>query len=79
LQVYYIKPAKYKAVLNKPGKPEEKKLSDELCRFAGLFSIGPAKNTRFFHSMEQIWGFVENMWKSQHKAVLHVILRKANF
>ena len=28
---------------------ERNKIMHELCRFAGLFSLGPAKNTRFFH------------------------------
>jgi hypothetical protein len=40
--------------MSKPEKADEKKFVDELCRFAGLFSIDPGKNTRIFHSMEQL-------------------------
>ena len=44
-----LKPAKCEDSLNKPEKANGKNSMHEFCRFAGLFSITPAKNTRFFH------------------------------
>jgi hypothetical protein len=52
LQVSQSKPAKFEDVLSKPEKPNSKKSIHELCRFAGLFSLGSTKNMQFFHWLE---------------------------
>jgi hypothetical protein len=49
----FSKPAKFQGGFSKPEKAIDGKSIHELCRFAGLFSIVPTKNTRFFHWAEQ--------------------------
>jgi hypothetical protein len=66
LQVSKNKPAKFQGALSKPEKPNGGKSMHELCRFAGLFSLVPTKNTRIFRWMEQKSDFVDNLWKSPH-------------
>jgi hypothetical protein len=51
---------------SKPEKPNDENTIHELCRFAGLFSLGSTKNVLIFHWMEQKSDFVDNLWKSPH-------------
>jgi hypothetical protein len=46
------KPAKFQGTFSEPEKPNGGKSIHELCRFAGLFSLAPTKNMRFFHWAE---------------------------
>jgi hypothetical protein len=48
----FLKPAKFQLAFNKPEKANDENSIHELCRFAGLFSIAPTKNTRFSHWAE---------------------------
>jgi hypothetical protein len=74
-----LKPAKYKAAMDKPEKPDGKKFIDEFCRFAGLFPTGSAKNTQFFHSVEQKAVLWVNMWKTPCKADFECDLTESEF
>ncbi len=49
---FVLKPAKFQEALSKHEKTNGENFMHELCRFAGLFSIVPTKNTRFFHWTE---------------------------
>jgi hypothetical protein len=62
----FSKSAKFQVAFSKPEKANDEKSMHELCRFAGLFSIVPTKNTRISHWMEQKSDFVDNLWKSPH-------------